>query len=466
MAALLGLLCVSTSRAFPQESNASRTVPVQLQVQAGTPLRTYLTRRVSYRVGETVQATLIEPVWAFDRVVIPAGATLQGKVVRLDPVSRFIRTRAIVGGDFTPLKHAAVSFLSVTFPDGKSVPLQTEDSLGLPTIYVPPRPPKKAKTSKPVSAQPSRVRQFLRKQVETQARNQANARSHGFYDFVRGPNKKEWLENYLFSKLPYHPQWYRTGTRFDAVLAQPLDFGTVPVSAGELANSRTPAPPNTIAQMRLLATISSSDAHVGDPMQGELSQPLFTPDHKLWLPQGTRFLGHITFVQRARLLHRGGKLRFTIDETQLPPGEPEFENSSTAAPESSPVQAQLVSAEADPKALKVDAEGTAKATESKTRLIRPVIAGLVAAKSLDNDTGKQTASGAGSSNTSGRALGGFSGFGIFGMAASRAAPSVGAALGFYGLAWSVYSNIISRGNEVTFEKNTSMAIQFGTPRTK
>ena len=123
-----------------------------------------------------------------------------------------------------------------------------------------------------------------------------------------------------------------------------------------------------------------------------------------------------------------------------------------------------MSVEADPKAVKVDPEGTATATESKTRLLRPAIAALVAAKSLDNDAGKQTASGTGTPNTAGRSLGGFSGFGLLGIAAARGPSSVGAALGFYGLAWSVYSNIISRGSEVTFEKNTAIAIQFGTAR--
>jgi hypothetical protein len=75
----------------------------------------------------------------------------------------------------------------------------------------------------------------------------------------------------------------------------------------------------------------------------------------------------------------------------------------------------LVAIEADPKAVKVDSAGTATATESKTRLLRPAMAALVAAKSL------------------------------------------GAALGFYGLASSVYSNVVARGNEVT---------QFGTAKNK
>lgn len=464
--ALLGLLLLVAKGAFSQESGATQQIPVHLQVEAGTPLRVYITRRVRYRVGEVVQAKLIEPVWAFDRVVIPAGSTLRGQVVKLDSTSKMTRARAIVGGDFTPLKRAQVSFMGVTLPDGRDVPLQTEESLGLPMIYVPPRPAKKPKKQKAGSAKPSRVRQFLRQQAQNQLQSQANARSGGFYDFVRGPNKREWLENYLLSKLPYHPQWYRARTRFDTVLRQPLDFGTVEIASSELAKSGTFAPPDSIAQMRLLTTISSADAEVGDPMQGVLSQPLFTQQHKLLLPEGTRFAGRITLTQHARLLHRGGKLRFTIEDVEVPGTETAGDNAAAIKQTSRPVQGQLVSVEADPSAVKVDSEGTATATESKTRLLRPVIAALIATKSLDNDSGKQTASGTGAPNTSGRSLGGFSGFGLLGTVAARGPRPIGAALGFYGLAWSVYSNIIARGSEVTFEKNTAIAIQFGSPRKK
>ena len=407
--ALLSLLSLLAHVALSQELSAGQQrVPVHLQVQAGTPLRIYITRRVSYRVGEAVHAKVMEPVWAFDRAVIPAGATLQGAVVKLDPVLKMIRARAVVGGDFTPLKRAEVSFTNLTLPDGRTVPLHTDKSLGLPAIYVPPRPAKRPRKQKGSSANPSRVRQFLRQQALNQLQSQANARSGGFYDFVRGPNKREWLENYLLSKLPYHPQWYRTRTRFDTVLTEPLDFGTVEVPSSELAKSGTPAPADSIAQMRLLATISSADAHVGDLIQGVLSQPLFAQQHQLVLPEGTRFTGRITFTQHARLFHRGGKLRFTIENVDLPPSEAALDNTATVKQASQQVQGQLVSVEADPKAVKVDSEGTATATESRTRLLRPAIAALVAAKSLDNDAGRQTASGAGAApNTSGRSLGGF-----------------------------------------------------------
>jgi hypothetical protein len=285
---------------------------------------------------------------------------------------------------------------------------------------------------------------------------------------VRGPNKVEWLEDFTLSKLPYHPQWYRTRTRFDSVLTEPIDFGTVNIAATEIAKPGTLAPPDSIAQMRLLNTVSSADARVSDPIQGVLTEPLFAQQKQLVLPQGTHFTGKITAAQRARLFHRGGKLRFTIDSVDLPQNETAALEAASVRTEhtSQAVQGQLVAAEADPKAVKVDSEGTATATESKTRLLRPAIAALVAVKSIDNDEGRQTASGGANANLGGRTLGGFSGFGLLGTAAAFGPHQIGGALGFYGLAWSVYSNVISRGREVTFEKNTAIAIKFGAPRNK
>jgi hypothetical protein len=176
------------------------------------------------------------------------------------------------------------------------------------------------------------------------------------------------------------------------------------------------------------------------------------------LPQGTDFSGKITMAKRARMFHRGGQLRFTFDRIATPP---DFAN---VLEKTERTQAQVEAVEQGATKVAVDEEGTAKATDSNTRLLRPLIAGLVAARSMDNDTGKSSASASGGANAnySGRALGGFSGFGVLGTSVIGLPKPVGAALGLYGLAWSVYTTVISRGNEVTFEKNSAVQIRFGT----
>jgi hypothetical protein len=215
--------------------------------------------------------------------------------------------------------------------------------------------------------------------------------------------------------------------------------------------------------VQLTNTVTSGEAKVGDAITGVLSEPLFSADHKLILAEGTDMHGRITLARRARMFHRGGQLRFTFDEVEPPP----FLAKSMGAPEVERTQAQLSATEQGAGPVKVDSEGTAKATESKTRFLRPVIAGLVASRAADNDAGKQNSSGAtggANANYSGHSLGGFSGFGLLGMAASFGPAYVGTALGYYGLGWSVYSSLVSRGREVTFEKNSAIGIRFGAPK--
>ena len=453
-----GVLAFSFLLSAQQASVGTPAITIHLTVEAGTPLRLYLAKRVTYRKGDLVPARFAEPVWAFDRIVIPAGTTAQGQIENLQPVPPMIRAMAMVRGDFTPLKRAQVSFNKLVFPDGREMEVKTQLSEGLASIYVPPRPPKPGKNKKSVKSSNGKTAQ-LRSLAKKQAQAQLNARSRGLLDFVRTPNKREWAEDFLWSKLPYHPQWYRSGTRFDAISQEDLRFGTVDIPQGQLQQLGKEPGTDAPALVRFTTTVSSSDANVGDPVAGVLSQPLFSPAHQLILPEGTHLTGKVTLARRARMFHRGGRLRFSFNDVQ----PPVLADAPAPVPQLEHVQAQLTEAEQSSGSLKVDEEGTAKATESKTRFLRPAIAGLIAAKSMDNDEGKQAASGGADANYSGRALGGFSGFGLLGIAVSRAPHPVGAALGFYGLAWSVYTNLISRGREVEFQKNTAMSIRFGPP---
>ncbi|HEY6991061.1 MAG TPA: hypothetical protein VH369_21875 [Bryobacteraceae bacterium] len=445
-----GLLILFCSAGPGQQAN-SNTVSVPLRVAKGTPLRLYVTGRVRFNTNEPVKARLADPVWLFDRIVIPAGTPVSGHIVQLEPVSKMARAMAVTRGDFTPLKTALVSFDALRLAGRPTLPVVTEPSLGLASIYVPPPPGKKKPVKAPSNTKTAQARQLLKQQ----AISQANARSHGMLDFVRTRNKREWLIDFFWSKLPWHPQWYRSGTRFDAVLTKPLDMGEAQIPAAELSTIGSAPPPDRSVLLRLENGMTSADARVGDAVDGVLSEPLFNSAHQLVLPEGTRLHGRVTLARHARMFHRGGQLRFAFSSV-----EPESLPALAAFHQRS-ILAQLTAGEAN-SAMKVDEEGTAKATESKTRFLRPIVAGLVAAKSLDNDEGRSAASGGASANYGGRSLGGFSGFGLFGTALSFGPHYIGSAFGFYGLAWSVYSTVISRGREVTFEKNAALAIRFGT----
>ena len=125
-------------------------------------------------------------------------------------------------------------------------------------------------------------------------------------------------------------------------------------------------------------------------------------------------------------------------------------------------QATLSAAESGNAPLKVDKEGGVQATESKTRFIGTAVALLISRSAADNEAerGPGGAITGQSSNVGGRTLGGGMGFGLLGAIAAQSSRNVGAAFGYYGLAWSLYSTVAARGAEVQFGKNAVIDIGF------
>jgi hypothetical protein len=263
------------------------------------------------------------------------------------------------------------------------------------------------------------------------------------------------------AKLPYHPQWVKRGTRFDAELTQPIAFGAAHGTSTGWEMLGAPPPDDSTVHARLLQGINSATAKLGETVEAVTVEPLFAPDHKLILPVGTRLSGAVVMVDKARWLHRGGRLRFSFQRWDLP-----AEARALKPPERVPAEAGTVASLAGaergtPAAIKVDEEGGVKATEPKTRYLAPLISLVIANKAADNDAGKHTATG-GDANVGGRTLGGISGFGMLGSLVAQSSKYVGTALGYYGLAWSVYANVLAPGGEVEFAKNAAIEIRFGS----
>jgi hypothetical protein len=89
---------------------------------------------------------------------------------------------------------------------------------------------------------------------------------------------------------------------------------------------------------------------------------------------------------------------------------------------------------------------------------------MIARRAADNDTDrlKDGVIKGPDSNVGGRTLGGGLGFGLLGAAAAQSSRYVGMALGYYGLAWSVYSTVVARGAEAEFGKNAVIDVGFST----
>jgi hypothetical protein len=461
---ILAVACISllSVSATAQTAAGEETSKISLSVPSEAPLRLYLTKRVSKRLGAPVEAKLLESVFAFDREVLPAGTVARGQVSRVRPVNKWQRARAIVNGDFTPLRTAEVEFTTLILPDGRKFFPHTVETVGLNSIYTEPSNKKnqKAHPQNPNGGILGTAKQMAKDRII----GAINARSRGIADIVRAPNKKEKLVDFLWSKLPYHPQYVRRGTRFDASLRDPLSFGFVPVKQVDLAAVGSQPLPDSVVHSRLLTALDSASAKPGQAVKAVVTAPLFSPDHKLVLPEGTVLTGTVVVAKRARSFHRPGQLRFNFQSVDLPQ---QVARIRSAAPVPAPMttRATLEAAEGSGTApIKVDSEGGVQAKESKTRFIAPVISLMLASRAADTDAGHHHDGGAagGEANVSGRTLGGGSGFGMLGAAAAQSSKYVGMAFGYYGLAWPVYSSAIARGGEVQFDKNAAMDIKFGS----
>ena len=473
------LFCAFATFAFSQDFKSDQPQSIPLTVPAGVPLRLYLTKRVSKRVDAPVQAKLAGPVYAFDREVIPSGTQAIGHVSRLQSVSKWERMRAILGGDFTPLHVAQIEFTSLVLPDGREMQLHTVSSAGLNSL-LPLRPPKQRN---PNAQSTGGVVGTTKQQVKDQTTAQID-RIKSIPDLVRGTNKKEWLSDYLMSRLPYHPQYVRSRTRFDAELAAPLNFGSEALAPDALALVGTQPAAGSVVHARLLTPLDSGISTQGQKVEAVLDQPLFSAEHKLILPEGTHVEGSVVLAKKAGWFHRSGRLRFNFQNLELPEVAQLQSSPSTTAPSQAPkaaeekklqirTQGTLAAAEGDKAPLKVDSEGGVQATESKTRFIGTAVALLVARAAGDNDPVRAPSTGGSrgaiigqNPNVVGRTLGGGLGFGLLGTIAAQSSRNVGAALGYYGLAWSVFSTVVARGPEVQLDKNAVVDIGFNTRASK
>ena len=91
---LAAALLAVTSYAMALPVFAQSDSTVELIVPRGRPLRVALaTDTTVKKVGQMVTGTLVEPIYAYDRIVLPAGTKVEGRITRLDNPSRLNRAQ-------------------------------------------------------------------------------------------------------------------------------------------------------------------------------------------------------------------------------------------------------------------------------------------------------------------------------------------------------------------------------------
>src|SRR5260221_107960 len=120
------LLPGSARKPAPESDQNAAAQVVPLTVPKGTSLQVALDREIRVkRVGQPIHALLIEPVYAFDRLVVPVGSEVIGEVTKLGAISAGKRTLSVLNADFTPARSVEIGFKELVLPDGRHLPLHT-----------------------------------------------------------------------------------------------------------------------------------------------------------------------------------------------------------------------------------------------------------------------------------------------------------------------------------------------------
>ena len=442
---------------------------VALVVQAGRPLRVALDERIRLtRIGQPIAGTLVEPVYAYDRIVIPAGTRVVGHVDKLENASKGTRVRAILGGDFSPLRRAALQFDAIVSSDGTRTPIRVVVKSGAANmkrqVAGGPGGDDKGAAKRGVVGRAEREA----KQKVADAVTEAKQQARDALAAIRQPGRMERLEEKMMDRLPYHPQFLRKGTVFSAELSEPLDFGTANPTARAVAGA-LPAP-DSILTARLVNALDSAKTSRGTPIEAVITEPVFSSDHQLIVPEGARLRGEVTFAQPARRLHRNGQLRFLFESVQLPDENPAKLLASLHS----------VDVSGDDR-VAVDKEGGTRVTNSNARFVAPVLAVLALRASVDQHTEVDdddfdpatgtalppvTSVESGSLGVGGKGIGSFLGFGMIGVGLARFSHPVGVALAAVGVARTVYGTVFAKGHDVLFPADTAIQVQIapGPPR--
>jgi hypothetical protein len=425
------------------ENTQVAPVTMPMSVEAGTPIKVALDSEVRIRsVGQAIHGKTVEPVYAFDKLLIPAGTVVNGRVSAIDPVPKMVRAMQATNGNFSPVRKVHVQFNESVMANGRTVALHTVASPapdGVLQFVSANEAEKKNKVQEAESNKVSATRRAIHQKWSDLQKN------------IHEPGKMHKVERIVLAQLPMHPQYIDAGTSFNANLLQPLDFGTEVMKPEALTDIGTPPPTGSVVHARLETGLSSATAKKGDPIEAVITEPLVVSDH-LILPEGSVIKGSVIEVAPARRLGRNGQLRILFREVAPPNGiEQKVETNLEGV------------AVAKGEHLKLDNEGGAEVTTPRTRYLTTGIQVMLAASqaSPDRDAGQ---GGQSVGEAGGGAASGASGFKLVGMVVGIAAHSRVASAGFgsYGAAMSIYYHFLARGRDVVYPKDMAMVIGLGT----
>jgi hypothetical protein len=423
---------------------------VEISVPAGRALRVALDRTVTVKdLGQPISGTLVDDVYAYDRIVLAAGSRVLGHINQIDPVSRGSRIRGMLTGSFSPSRHVEIRFDTVFAADGHSIPVRTLVTGSAQGVrrQTAPNDAEATPTKSGIVANGT--------QRVGEAVSAAKQQAHDALAEIKGPDKMERLKTAVVSHLPFHPQFLTKGTVYSAELQAPLSFGEV-TPVPRAAAGTSPAPDSVLAA-RLVTALDSAKTPRGTAVEAILTEPVFSAAHELILPEGTKLEGEVTLAKPARGWHRNGQLRFLVERVQAPAEDP------------APLLASLYAVDVSQSdRVALDDEGGARVTNSKTRFVAPALAILALQGSRGHEHHKDndgdpydlgTAPPRVVGNPGSQSLGGFFGFGLVGVGLSLVSRPVGVAFAAVGAVRTIFRNIVGKGRELSFPADTPIQIR-------
>jgi hypothetical protein len=401
---------------------------VTLSVPRGTPLQVGLDHEVRVKhIGQPLQGHLMQPVYAFDHLVLPLGTRVEGRISKIGRPTRKQLTFSILNADFTPTRPIEVSFDQIVLADGTHLPLHVSVVPGSGQVIrlVDTGSAQRGKTKNPVSTKMTEAKQEWQQAMQQ----------------IHQPGKMHRALRIGIAQLPVHPQYIDAGTLYYADLEEPLTFGSEAVKAQELQSIGTPPPAGSVVRASLITPLDSATTKHEAPVEAVVSKPLFEGD-RLILPQGTLLYGSVLQVRPARRLKHNGELRIAFHQLELP-------NGSTFRVDTTLEGLQAGTSQT------LDSEGAAKATNPKSRYINT---GIAVSLAMVGSGGKNDVGNAGP------AAGGATAFRLVGIAVGLAVRShtMAILMSAYGGSRSIYVNFFGPGKNISFPRDTSMQIGFGS----
>jgi hypothetical protein len=269
------------------------------------------------------------------------------------------------------------------------------------------------------------------------------------------PGKGDRFVQWIYGQIPYHPQRIEKETSWTVELSAPLD---VPPQEQPPVPAAAPpakphfwqvqsAPPEQIrpgvwrVEANLADNISSESSSRGQSIRAVVAEPVYNSDHTVAVPQGATLVGSVTQAKRARWFGRSGVLTFNFDQ-MLVPGETV-----------QTVETRLTGADSAQE-IALNSEGQAK-SRPRDRVAIPLILAVMASSPLDQDEGH--------AHHTGRknGTGGAAGLGLIGtiIGVAGGSPNVATAIGYWGVARSVFGRWIARGQKISFPRDTRIVVE-------